>query len=999
MKNNKVLPALLALGLTTGATVVPAFAEEPSTESSTVVEKGGMVTSKTAKLEDDGTYTIDLEAYATGNTFQPDPEGVPLDVVLVIDQSGSMGGNKLTKLKTAVKGFLGNLKKNADDYGVDHRISMIGYAGSSSKYFDHDSDGHTNTRLLLNGSNSSSWKSYYYKGKKGYSGYIATEGNLNDSDYKKSFHSITHDYNKLIYAADELAASGATRTDLGMKMAENVFKNNDIINADGKSSKRVTIVFTDGEPNDYNGFVEDVANTAIRTSNSIKNSYNSEVYTVGLFESPSKKVEKFLERLGSASKNATTYENGSVDLELRKKYYTLASKPEQLKSIFETIFHDVISGTEVDLNSDSVFRDIIGEGFDLPEKAIDNGNITVKTVAGSKSTNESEVVWGSEQNADSSISVAVNGNNVDITGFNYKSEFIAPTHNGRKLKVQITGVTPNDEAFNNAGTYTNGELSGIYQKPDDDKPFINFHQPKTLLTDKAYVVDYAKTIRLNKDHWKMTKINNVSGSSKSLNHTLNNKYGSFGSILDSYTPKTTKWEGIDKNYAFGKASVEANAEANNGNLWSRVSVLPANSVYYEDSFTTDEAKGTVGIVYEPGKWGVEGETQTDEYETNSVHGSWSDSSVGDTDGTAHVADAKNGVAKATFEFTGTGVDIYSRTNMKSGTIYVKVNNASGTYNKGFTIDTKSASGDYYSIPTFSLGDLPHDDYQVTLRVTTAASEGRTQYAIDGIRIYNPLNTGADANGYDEAYTGEYNAKFKNVKDLIASDSTVFIDEVVSEDGSTSTAQPGKNELNSAPLNEVYLSNGQSIVINVNNTAGEQFDKYYVGLKTPDGKAATVQVSGGEGVSRNIPSHQIKSSMDLYFEATPDNDGNITIRNTASTDEEINIISITKLRAANDNHKDGLTVFVTNSLSEESAMSSYSRFKAAGIVDADDAPKAEDEFEVEPEVTETPEVTDNETATEIEEGNVTITNPEENVVESKPNNWWNKLFGGFGSLFK
>ncbi len=59
--------------------------------AATQAADNGVVTSKTATANDDGTYTITLEAYATGSKVISEiQKDVPTDIVLVLDQSGSM---------------------------------------------------------------------------------------------------------------------------------------------------------------------------------------------------------------------------------------------------------------------------------------------------------------------------------------------------------------------------------------------------------------------------------------------------------------------------------------------------------------------------------------------------------------------------------------------------------------------------------------------------------------------------------------------------------------------------------------------------------------------------------------------------------------------------------------------------------------------------------------------------------------------------------------------
>ena len=84
-----VLAFLTVLTMMLG--MLPTTLLAANTDDSGTAGESGMHLSKTARLEDDGTYTINLEAYATGKTTTTiTKEAVPLDIVLVLDQSGSM---------------------------------------------------------------------------------------------------------------------------------------------------------------------------------------------------------------------------------------------------------------------------------------------------------------------------------------------------------------------------------------------------------------------------------------------------------------------------------------------------------------------------------------------------------------------------------------------------------------------------------------------------------------------------------------------------------------------------------------------------------------------------------------------------------------------------------------------------------------------------------------------------------------------------------------------
>ncbi|MEI3339213.1 MAG: vWA domain-containing protein [Eubacterium sp.] len=175
----------------------------------------GVVVTKTATLEDDGTYTINLSAYATGTTTTvTEKSGVPLDIVLVLDQSGSMSqSNYVDPLKKAVTGFVNSISANGKEYNVNNRIAMVGYASrydSSSRW--------ANTGLFIKGT--------LYNYQKAGSSTQSTR--LVAQNYKDALVSV-NDSNGVVNssittAISNIQGNGATYTNYGMIMANGVFE-------------------------------------------------------------------------------------------------------------------------------------------------------------------------------------------------------------------------------------------------------------------------------------------------------------------------------------------------------------------------------------------------------------------------------------------------------------------------------------------------------------------------------------------------------------------------------------------------------------------------------------------------------------------------------------------------------------------------------------------------------------------------------------------------------
>lgn len=942
---SRLLSALLALACV--LTLLPGVAVAAETMTMLKTERDGMVLEKGAVLEDDGTYTIQLSAYATGTTTTVTQEsGVPLDIVLVLDQSGSMEGSNLKALRAAVTSFVQTIEENAEEYQVDHRIAVVGFAGA--EYSDKDYY-YANTELFI--------------GKKQYNyikdGKESNEAAIASTQYKNAFQVVTDatGFANLEDSIAALAAKGGTHPELGMEMANGIFgaNSNTYTKPDGKEGtrSRIVVMFTDGNPGDSSKFDTNVANKAIEKSYVTKNTYGATVYTVGLYTSASDDTTNFMNCVSSncpsAQSMSTEYAYNEVyagDLDTSKtyyirgnngkyrqvkyyggyysgwyydytkytpktsrddsqntqfytrtlagqvseKYYLTTANRDDLNGIFTTIGTEIQNpSTTVTLNAESVMRDVLSDGFELPDGYDKNANITIQTAKGT--TNDGQEVNFDPAETAADMKAEVNGKNINISGFDYSTKYIAPSHPGEKLIVTIRGVEATDTAITGNDVYTNEETSGIYATPDDAS-CIPFPQPTTILKSKTYVLDYGKPVNLASQDWGIGSVTTLNGKGM---HKFTNavtelgmdygkvKKGTMNSL--TYTPTTMNWDGYDSFYVFGKQIAPNGAI----NQWSKVTVMPANNVYYEDSFTTSTQAGTVGIEYS-GSWSEDKEEKSGNNKGTSdpvVHGGWENADLADdskySDGSAHMADLSQsgGSAKATFTFSGTGVDVYSRTNMTTGTVAATLIGKTKdgvAIKKGLTVDNYAKSGDYYQIPTLSFSGLDYGEYTLTLYVTTAA-EKRATYYLDGIRVYNPIRPLESDTIVQQAYGDELNAEFQGVRDLLAAGSTVFIDQ--DESGAAKAGDYDATEYGKyGPKNEVYLAEGQSISFKLENA-----NYCFVGIKAPGG-VTKAEVTEGQ----NKSTLDIGAASDLYYKITPAADGTVQIKNTGAK-----LLSITKVR--------------------------------------------------------------------------------------------------------
>lgn len=896
-------------------------------------------------------------------------------------------GERLDALKYAADRFIDSIRSSAIANDVDHRVAVVGfgsdeYRGSGKEYY------YSNTELFI-GANQ---YNYAADGREStYNSY----GNLAADHYDEAFQSVntSQGYQNLQASVNALAGKGATYPSLGFEMANGIYAANDnsYTTSDGTTEERSRIVvfLTDGEPGD-NGYNSTEAQNTINQVNTTKNTYGATVYTVAVLdESPSdSKVDTFLKNTSS---------NGS---------YTLATSTEALDDFFQTVDEDINNTTTtVTLSEDSILVDRLSEYFTVPEDFSIDNNVTVQ-VARHTGYDAFANPTAAPDGVNAVLSTNADGTirGVTVRGFNFVSDENLVTTDvseggstiatGNKLVVTITGVLAKDEAATNTYIDTNLEQSGIWDTDEEGTYGMvkAFNMPTTRIAEKSYVLDYAKEAALDVFDTSANRLDSASDSIFSeVGEAATSLTGTYGnsavaSSKLTYTPSTMNWNGYDTFYALGKDA--AYGDSRTDNMWAKVNVIPANNVYYEDDFITNESTGTIGIEYS-GTWEVDGTSSGNTETPNTeVHGGWQNGSLADddkySDGSAHYADLEEDVATATFTFTGTGVDVYSRTNLTTGYVaaqlYKGEDTTAAALSQYLVVDNKAESGDYYQIPTVSFTGLDHGTYTVKLTVA-ATSDGRSTYYLDGIRVYNPLSSEQEADStVSGAYDDEVGAVFTEVRDILIDNANINEDGTASLSGAVFLDKHGDDTTGTfsvgeyfeyGPKNEVYLAKGQAVAI-----ATGSLDKISIGLKAPEGETEATVTN-----SVDISSIPISSASDLYYQVTANEQGFVVVQNTGD-----NLLAITKVKTS------GTGELVSFSLAD---MLSYANeFDSLNVVDYTQEPSDEDQTVTEPS-----------DPSDTEEGDVVIENPSETPDQddaAQPENpitaWFNNLINGIKNLF-
>lgn len=263
----------------------------------------------------------------------------PLDIVLVLDASGSMddpmndGTKRIDALKRAANDFVATIaeqNQGISDSSKQHQVSIVKFSGDKSAAVGNDT---------------------YYKG--GYK--------YNYSQVMKAMSPCT-DAAAFTNTINSISPAGATRADYGLQLAQSQTSNRE-------DAKKIVIFFTDGSPTSSSGFESGVASSAVSAAKAMKDKdVNATVYTVGIFSdadpsadpSGASNENKFMHAVSSNYPEASYTQNSGFwggwnwDLGTRAEgsdFYKSASNADDLDKVFEGISSEIVKGSGYPTNA------------------------------------------------------------------------------------------------------------------------------------------------------------------------------------------------------------------------------------------------------------------------------------------------------------------------------------------------------------------------------------------------------------------------------------------------------------------------------------------------------------------------------------------------------------------------------------------------------------------------------------------------------------------------
>lgn len=619
-----------------------------------------------------------------------------------------------------------------------------------------------------------------------------------------------------------------------------------------------------------------------------------------------------------------------------------------------------------------------------------------------------------------SVHYAIDGTNVEFHKYNIivkaNADGTYPTFDENIGLNQTNKKGPLDHGTivnsNNVTITVSSDLSTLnnlepqYRYSDYDVERSERKDPKnvwiyyTFKREHTYVIDFGLPLKIKFSDFGVTTdaaIDTVSLWEKEI--VLENKglYGTAKVITESTEGKYVLYtldKPLDQNITiplYVKFQQRGDNDNNKPQLFT-ANIIPATSVYYEDSFAKFYGSdGTQQTVFNPtsagdvaGTWYVAKDTSAD----NNANAKQALETLGQADhnpygydpaynnctmfsmGSARKVTVTSDMVTnwtdtstwptAQFTFKGTGFDIISLTDNTSGAIFVFVykgtdTSATGTRERSHIVDnyygyTQDENGNWvvnnnannalYQIPVMRIRDLEYGEYTAVVKVfydnafDHTATGNSYSFWLDAVRVYDPM--GKDNAIYNTGNEKEGYPQYIKLRDELANNGTVGVNNnlLFIDGAANATIEQYKNL---GPNNEVYLASGQAITFKL---AGDDLSKIatvQIGAKSPNSNETNkASMVIGSTVK------ELGTATEMYYDITDaaKNGNAITITNNGNA-----ILSLTNLKITY-TEKGSVSLGAMNAEEQTASVMAVRALFAPAPVEPEPEPKPEKTFEPE-----------------------------------------------------
>ena len=616
-----------------------------------------------------------------------------------------------TAVAKAAKEFVADLRVDSGKYDIEHRVAFVGFGNDDS-----------NAKPDLTGSDwayTGVWTKTESDGTGSFTLKDALNADSNKTVYKNALYSAndaTADY-----AVSSIGTTGAyvcAAPNHGMEMAYEILANSSAAAEYAAGTRKAVVVFiTDGIPGNPSSIKpastklnisKIYANAAIEQAARIKALGAADIYSIyiGTDSMSGFNVDDYMEGVSSNYPNSTGYPGFKEGATLGTKkeggnYYSKITSGGDLSRLLQQISYEAIaSGTAVKLNSTAVLKDVLSDSFAFPSD-LSQLKVTLQTQDLSYNA-ANKLVEGAIVNNPAGVTYEIVGNEINVTGFDYTTNYVAPDHPGKRLIVKLEGILPTRDIAGYKIDTNDNERSGIYAHPDVSVPMESLTKdevtrllpaPETSVPEHNYIFDFGSVMPITDNSGELLAVSNSPAKLSATAYPLetSNTAGASAKI-------DTAANGLDLTMGMTNSYIYAFIKTGHDSYeWTRVNLIPASNVYFEETSLTP-VTGTGVAWTSTAAASTAAQSPSGNYDLYGFDASYNFNDGNLFSGNAALKTTVNSGSKTSdkvkFTFTGESFDLISACGPQTGVLAVKVTNSATGATKYYVVDTYYTDTNY-----------------------------------------------------------------------------------------------------------------------------------------------------------------------------------------------------------------------------------------------------------------------------------------------------------------